>query len=163
MSAIVLSTSGLLLVVMECSSIGDRDRLLLDRDIGVAPVVLRRCRKPGASLPPRQRRALLCDLGVGHDMYDELFCSQARADLEVRLVHYDFFLDERLRGEVVRRVLLDADPRLVFLLLDRVEPTFEPRFVLRVRRLGELPEPDPDPDPLSSAPAAAPAAGWAPC
>jgi hypothetical protein len=153
---------------MECSSfgLGERGRLLLDRDIGVASVVLRRFRKPAAGLPPRQGHAVahLCDLGFEHDMYDELFRLQARADLEVWLVHYDFFLDERLRGEADRRVLLDADPRLVaFLLLERVEPTFEPRFVLRVRRLGELPELDPVPDPWSSAPAAAPAACWAPC
>jgi hypothetical protein len=95
-------------------------------------------------------------------VYGEPPRSQARADLEVRLVHYDFFR----RDEDDRPVLLDDDRRLVdFLLLDREEPTFEPRLV--VRRLRELPEPDPEPDPdpdsWPSMPAAVPAACWAPC
>jgi hypothetical protein len=95
-------------------------------------------------------------------VHDELRRSEARADLEVQLVHDDFFLDERLREEDDDRdVLFDDDRRLVdFLLLDRAEPTFEPRLVCRVRRLPELPDPDPDPWPERSA--ASPAACWAP-
>lgn len=83
-------------------------------------------------------------------MYGELLRSHACADLEVRLIHDDFFLDERLLDEADPRVVLDVDRRVVdFLLLDREEPTFEPRFVFRVRRLRELPEPDPELDPDS--------------
>src|SRR4029453_7891842 len=113
MSAIVLNTSGSWLVVRECSSFGlrDRSRVLLDRDIGVAPVALRWFRNPAARLPPRHGHAPphLCDARGERDMYDELPRSQARADLEIRLVHYDFFR----RDEDDRLVLLDDDRRVV--------------------------------------------------
>jgi hypothetical protein len=132
--------------------------VLLDRDTGVAPVAVRRSRKTVALLAAAQGHvANVCDLGLRHDMDDELPRSQARADLEVRFLHEDFFLDVRLRDEEDRRVLLDADRLPVaFLLLDRVEPTLEPRLVCRVRRLREVPEPDPD-----SWPSAPVAACWA--
>jgi hypothetical protein len=166
MSAIVLNTSGSWLLVRECSSfgLGDAGRALIDLDIGVGPVALGWFWEPVARLAPRQGHAVadLFNGGFRHDMYDELPRSQACADLEVWLVHYDFFLDERLLDEDDRLVLLEDDRLLVpFFVLDREEPTFEPRLVWRVRRLRELPEPDPDPWP--SMPAASPTACWAPC
>jgi hypothetical protein len=150
MSAIVLNTSGSWLVVERSHSRGrDGDRVPLDRDIGVRPALLGRAREPIACLARRHRYrfAHLRELDFGQGVYDELPGSQARADLEIRCAHDDFFLDERLLDEVDRRELLDVDRRLVVLLaLERAEPTFDPRLVCRVRRLPELPDPDPAPD-----------------
>src|SRR5947208_13922900 len=102
MSAIVLNTSGSSLLAMECSSfgLGDGERVFLDRDVGVAPVVLRRFRKPAACLAPRQGHAVAynCNVGFGQDIDDELPRSQVRADLEVRLLHHAYFLNEMPRA-----------------------------------------------------------------
>ena len=112
------------------------DDPFLDIDVAGALEALR----TPAGIPMRERHITdATHVCVWEDVGDQPLCTQQGADLEIRPVHDDFFLERLLDDDRRERVALELDPRLLaFLAVDRVEPRFEPRFVCRLRLFLEL-------------------------
>jgi hypothetical protein len=104
------------------------DQLLRDDDGFVPLARLEPSGKAAGRPPARERDVFSLDLGVRGNAGSEFPGLQGDADLEIRLVHDDFFL---LRDPDDARLLELVEA--VRLLLERVEPRLEPRLVWRVR------------------------------
>jgi hypothetical protein len=136
------------------------DHLLLDLDAAA----LEALRTPGAGFPMREPHVTdALHVCVREDVGDQLLCTQESADLEIGLVHDDFFLERLLDDDRRERVPLELDPRLLdFLAVDRVEPRFEPRFVCLLRLFPELRRVAPPPPCAPLAPDCASPGCWTP-